>query len=339
MLRTVRIKQVIPALFLWLFPLVMVSQQISAPEPQAGIISGTVTDSEGGVIPGATVTVDGPSPSDRRAATADGDGFFVVRDLHPAIPYHVLATAKGFADWSSPEVVLKAGQELDLVDVKLKISVVQTSVTAVSVEQMALEQVKTAEKQRVLGIIPNFYVAYDPNTVPLTSKLKFQLAFKASTDVATIAATAFLAGINQAADRPAYQQGAKGYGQRFGAVYADGLTDIFIGGALLPSVLHQDPRYFYQGTGTTKSRALHAMSSPFRARGDNGKWQFNYSSIIGDLASGALSNLYYPTTDRGPSLVFTTALTVTGGRMANALAQEFILRKFTSHAPDPSTEP
>jgi hypothetical protein len=81
---------------------------------------------------------------------------------------------------------------------------------------------------------------------------------------------------------------------------------------------------------------LHALSSPIRAKGDNGKWQFNYSSIGGDLVSGALSNVYYPPSNRGPSLVFTTALTTTAGRMVNALAQEFILSKFTSR---PKTAP
>ncbi len=107
-----------------------------------------------------------------------------------------------------------------------------------------------------------------------------------------------------------------------------------IGGAILPSLLHQDPRYFYQGTGSTKSRFWHAVSAPFICKGDNGKLQFNYSSIGGDLASGALSNVYYPTSDRGASLVFTGALITTGGRVANALAQEFILHRSANHATD-----
>ena len=138
-----------------------------------------------------------------------------------------------------------------------------------------------------------------------------------------------LAGINQAADTPNYVQGAKGYGERFGAAYADGFTDIMIGGAVLPSLLHQDPRYFYQGTGTTKSRILHALSTPFICKGDNGRWQPNYSSIGGDLASGAIANLYYPASNRGVRLVFGNALITTGGRMVNGLVQEFLLRKFT----------
>src|ERR1700719_3198838 len=84
-----------------------------------------------------------------------------------------------------------------------------------------------------------------------------------------------------------YVEGMKGYGQRFGSVYTNGLTDIMVGGAILPSILHQDPRYFYQGTGTTKSRLLHALSSPIIAHGNNGRLQPNYSSLGGYLASGA----------------------------------------------------
>lgn len=68
-------------------------------------------------------------------------------------------------------------------------------------------------------------------------------------------------GAEQAGDHANYPQGWKGFGERYGAAYANGLTDIAIGGVVLPSILHQDPRYFYQGTGTTKSRILHAISA------------------------------------------------------------------------------
>ena len=141
-----------------------------------------------------------------------------------------------------------------------------------------------------------------------------------------------MAGIDQAANFHDYQLGAKGYGQRFGAVYANGLTDIMIGGAILPSILHQDPRYFYQGTGTTKSRMLHALSTPLICKGDNGRWQPNYSSLGGYLASGAISNAYYPSSNRGPGLVFSTVFVDVAANMGNALLQEFVMRKLTPSA-------
>jgi hypothetical protein len=185
------------------------------------------------------------------------------------------------------------------------------------------------ETQRVLGIIPNFYVVYDPNPAPLTTKLKYHLALKTSTDAVTLLGVGAFAAINQAGDTPNYKQGWDGYGERLGAAAANGLSDIMIGGAILPSLLHQDPRYFYQGTGTTKSRVLHAMSSPFLCRGDNGKVQFNYSSIGGDLASSALSNLYYPPSNRGAGLVFGNFALTTGERMLSTLVQEFVLGRMT----------
>ena len=254
------------------------------------------------------------------------------KNLEPAVSYKITVNAKGFAEWTSPAVVLNPGQALQMSDIKLKISVVQTTVVALTVEQLATQQIKVEEKQRVLGIIPNFFVAYDKNAVPLTTKLKYELSFKAATDIVSIAGDLFLAGVNQAADTPNYQQGAKGYGQRFGAAYAQSFSNVMIGGAVLPSLLHQDPRYFYQGTGTGKSRAIHAISSPFICRGDNGRQQFNYSSIGGDLISGSLTNLYFPPSNRGPGLVFSSALINTGGRVANAIVQEFILRKYTTNS-------
>jgi Carboxypeptidase regulatory-like domain len=325
------IKQAICFLFLCITPTVATAQEmISAPEPQTGSITGTIMDTDGAAIPGAKVLLTGASPIDHQVVIADDHAFFVLSSVHPATSYHVTVSAKGFADWTSSAITLSPGQTTDLKDIHLIVAAIETAVTAVFSEQLALEQIKVEEKQRVFGIIPNFYVVYDQQFVPLTTKLKFRLAFRAATDVATISAAAALAGINQAADNPDYVQGAKGYGQRFGAAYATGFSNILIGGAVLPSLLHQDPRYFYQGTGTTKSRALHAISSPFVAKGDNGHWQFNYSSVGGDLVSGALSNLYYPSTNRGAGLVFESALVTTGGRMINALAQEFILRRFTT---------
>ena len=148
----------------------------------------------------------------------------------------------------------------------------------------------------------------------------------------SVIGAAALAGMNQAGDTPNYRQGAIGYGQRFGAVYADGVTDIMFGGAILPSLLHQDPRYFYQGTGTVKSRMLHAMSAPFICRGDNGKSEPNFSSLGGDLISSALSNTYYPDSNRGANLVFGGFLLNTGERTVSALVQEFVLKRFTPSA-------
>ena len=306
------------------------AQEISAPTPQPAVVIGTIEDTNSDIVPSATVVADDSVASERRTVTADGNGAFLLSDLHPGVPYRITVHAQGFTDWSSPALNLTPGQFLQLTQIKLSLAAVETTVTAVMPEQIALEQVHAEEKQRVLGIIPNFYVVYDRDAVPLTKEMKYQLAFKAATDAVTIAAVALHSGMNQAGDTPDYGQGWKSYGQRFGAAYADGFSDIMIGGAILPSLLHQDPRYFYQGTGTTKSRTLHALSAPFVARGDNGHLQFNASSIGGDLASGALSNLYYPDSNRGPSLVFTGALITTGGRMANALAQEFVLHRFTS---------
>ncbi len=300
-------------------------------------VIGTVNDVEGNTVAGATVVFQGPSLSDNRTVVTNDSGFFQFKNLFPGIPYHVAVSANGFADWNSPDVILlKPGQVLDLTDVSLKVATVVTTVSVVASEltpvELAEQQVKVEEKQRVLGIIPNFYVAYDHNAAPLTTKLKYRLAFKTVVDPVTFAGAAALAGMNQAADTPNYVQGMKGYAQRFGAAYTNGATDIMIGGAVLPSLLHQDPRYFYQGTGTKKSRILHAISSPFICKGDNGRWQPNYSSVGGDLASGAISNLYYPASNRGVGLVFGNALITTGGRMVNGLIQEFLLHRFTSHA-------
>lgn len=310
-----------------------VAQQISAPEPQTGMISGTVIDVDDATVPGATVSLEDPTLADPQRVQTGDDGFFKLDHLNPGIPYHVTVSANGFADWISPEVILRPGQYMYLTGIRLRIAAAVTTVTAVSPEELATEQVKAEEKQRVLGFIPNFYVVYDRNAVPLTPKLKFRLALKTSTDSVTFLGAAFLAGIDQAADTPDFQQGWKGYGQRWGAHYANGFTDIMIGGAVLPTLLHQDPRYFYMGPEhSNKERLLHALQNPFVCKGDNGHYQPNYSSLGGYLASGAIANTYYPDANRGVGLVFTTVGTDVAADMANGLIQEFVLRKLTPAA-------
>jgi hypothetical protein len=298
---------------------------------QFGQIMGTVTDMNGDAAIGVTVSLVGPNGNDRRTIVTPDNGFFRFDNLTPAVPYQLIANAAGFAQWTSPPITLEPGQIKQLGGIQLRLATQNTTiiVTANPIE-IATEQVKFEETQRIFGILPNFYVSYEgENAAPLTTKMKFQLALRVSYDPVTIGAIGVVAGLKQAADSPDYPQGAKGYGERFGATAADGLTDIMIGGAILPSLLHQDPRYFYQGTGTTRSRLRHALLSAFIARGDNGKSQPNYSSVGGDLGSAALSNLYFPKSNRGVGLVFSQFALGTGERLGANVAQEFLLGKFT----------
>ena len=303
-----------------------------APKPQPGIIVGTVTDVNNDSVPGATVALAGSALKDPRTVVSNDNGSFQFNDVEPGT-YQVIVSAQGFANWTSPAIMLKPGQYAILPVSKLRIAEALTTITvaspAASLDEIAAEQVRVEEQQRIFGFIPNFYVTYDRNVVPLTPKLKFKLATKALFDPVTVIGVAGFAAINQAADNPNYGQGAKGYAERFGAGYADGAIDIMVGGAILPSLLHQDPRYFYQGTGTTKSRVLHAVSSPFITRGDNGQRQPNYSTLGGDLTTAALANAYYPASNRGVGLFLGNLFIATGQRALANVAQEFILRRIT----------
>lgn len=310
-----------------------VNNDPSAPDSPAEL-SGTVTDVNGDLIPGATVVLEGANHSDHQTQIANDSGFFQFPGLRAGVPYQVTINAKGFENWTSQKIVLASGQFFGITDIKLKLESAVASVTVYSsTEQIAVHEVELEEQQRIMGFIPNFYVVYDSkNAVPLTTKLKFQMAYRVSIDPVSIVGAAALAGMNQAGNTPNYRQGAIGYGERFGSAYADGLTDIMFGGAILPSLLHQDPRYFYQGTGTVSSRLRHAMAAPFVCRGDNGKNEVNFSSMGGDLISGSISNAYYPESNRGASLVFEGFALSTGERVVSTVIQEFLLKKLTPSA-------
>ena len=258
------------------------------------------------------------------------DGSFAFHDVTPGIAYQITATAQGFEEWSA-SITVEPGQEKTLTGVTLRILAVQRAVTATySSKEVAAQQLKAEEHQRVLGFIPNIYVTYEPHPEPLTTKMKFDLAYKGLTHPTFFAFEGLWAGVEQAADTPNYRLGTKGYGERFGANLASGVSEGLFANAVLPSLLHQDPRYFYQGTGTKGSRSWHAILAPFVCRGDNGKLQPNYSQWGGSLISASLSNAYYPESNRGAGLVFTNFGTSMGLHVVLGLAQEFILDKFTS---------
>jgi hypothetical protein len=308
----------------------------------AGSLHGTVTDSAGNDIVGARVTLEFDASKAQHMLLTDGAGFFNFTRLEPGT-FRVTITSKGFATWVGSEIVLPPEGDCALPQVGLQIASVNTDVEVVSSQHdLAEEQMKTEETQRVLGVFPNFYTSYVWNAVPLTSKQKFRLALRTSIDPTAFVVTGITAGIEQWQNYfSGYGQGSQGYAKRFSASYADGFISTMIGGAILPSVLHQDPRYFYKGTGSIRSRALYAVSTVVICKGDNGHWQPNYSNVLGNLASAGISNLYYPSTDRnGGQVTIDNALIGTASGAISALIQEFLLRKISRRAqPSPGVLP
>jgi hypothetical protein len=133
---------------------------------------------------------------------------------------------------------------------------------------------------------------------------------------------------------PGYGRGTEGYLKRYGAAYADNAIGRMVGSAILPSLLHQDPRYFYKGSGSVSSRAWYAISQTVISRGDNGRSQPNYSHVFGNFAAAGISNLYRAPQDRSASLTIRNAFIITGSNAIGNLVREFLLRKLTPKLPD-----
>ena len=301
---------------------------------QPGSISGTVFDQSGAVIVGARVRLTNADSSPSQEVRTGDSGQFSFANIAPG-PFQLTITASRFVTHSSSGI-LGSGETYLVPPISLVVAADVEVQVGVSPVEVAEEQIKVEEKQRVLGFIPNFYVSYIPNPVPLTPKQKFKLALKTTIDPVTLALNGAFAGVEQAQNHfRGYGQGTEGYAKRFGAGYADIVTSTFIGGAILPSILKQDPRYFYKGTGTTSSRSLYAVANSVICKGDNGHWQANYSSILGNLAAGGLSNLYYPAENRnGAGLTFENAAIGIGATAIANLFQEFVVRKFTPKVPN-----
>jgi hypothetical protein len=307
-----------------------------------GSITGTVVDPTGSGVAGAHVALSHEGGPTAEEQFSREDGQFSFSNVSPG-PFQLTVSSTGFATQTASGK-LNSAESCVMPHITLPVA---TNVTEVRVELSTIElaqgQISDEEKQRLFGVIPNFYVSYVPDAAPLTARQKFQLAWKTTVDPVSLGVTGVVAGVQQATDKfPAYGQGAQGYGKRYGAAYADLVTGTFIGGAILPSVLKQDPRYFYKGTGTVRSRVLYAIANSVICKGDNGHWQPNYSGIAGSLASGAISNLYYPEADKSDAaLTFENALIGIGETAAVNLLQEFVMRRLTPNLPktEPTTTP
>lgn len=328
-------------------PSIAVSAERSAnsPAPQsvpvaplgAGI-TGTITAPDGHVIVGAQVTLVSKPSNSQQTALTDGEGSFHFTGL-PAGRFQITVTADGFAPWVGQDIDLSANQQYQAPQISLEIASTSTTVHAVFTGyDLAEQQIHIEEKQRVLGVFPNFYTSYVWKAEPLTSGQKFRLAWRSAIDPVTFMTTGAIAGAEQwQNDFSGYGPGVEGYAKRYGANYTDGFVGVMIGGWVLPSLLHQDPRYFYKGTGSIRSRALYALSTVVIARGDNGRWQPNYSNVLGTFAAGGISNAYYPANDRGFRLTMENSLIGLAAGGGSALLQEFLIRKISRGVPPTSS--
>jgi len=297
-----------------------------------GTIIGTVLDRTGAVSVGAKVRLTRKHPFLSQEVASGNTGQYSFSHVPPG-SFQITVTAPGFTTQVF-SADLRPGQALLVPPIVLAVATAATEVqVGGSTVEVAEAQIKEQEKQRVLGFIPNFYVSYIHDAAPLTPKQKFRLAWKTAVDPVTFLGTGIYAGVEQAADRfPEYGQGAQGYAKYFGAGYAGAVSGIFIGNAILPSLLKQDPRYFYKGAGTTRTRILYALASPVICKGDNKRWQPNYSFILGSIAVGGISNLYVPAGDRnGAGLIFENALIRIGEGSLGGILQEFVLPRLTPH--------
>jgi hypothetical protein len=299
-----------------------------ASQPAAnGNIVGTILDQSGSVASGAVVRLTSADKFFSREVVSGDNGQYSFSNVPPG-RFDLSVNSTGFGD-KAFSAELAPGQTYLVAPIVLSVATVVTGVrVTVDPVEVATEEVKEQEHQRVLGFIPNFYVTYHPDAPPLTTKLKYKLAWRSSTDPVNIFGTAFFAGLQQAGDEyPEFGQGAQGYGKRYGTAYADVIASTFLSGAFFPSLLKQDPRYFYKGSGSMRSRIWRAVSNSIICKGDNGRWQANYSNIAGSFAGAAISSTYYPTTNQA-SVVLSNGFIRMGESSLAGVMQEFVVRKF-----------
>ena len=204
----------------------------------------------------------------------------------------------------------------------------QTSAPASDTEksqhEKAEEQLKAQEHQRVMGVMATFNTTTNKDALPLSSGQKFKLFFKSETDPWPFLLAGVVGGIGMAEDSyPSWGEGAQGYGKRFGAAYSDAFIGNFFGNAVLTSLWHEDPRYFQKGSGKPVKRFLWAASSTVWCKRDNGGWGPNYANVVGNLIGAAVSDSYYPASERTVGNTIENGFTVSAEGIVGAEIIEF----------------
>jgi len=156
----------------------------------------------------------------------------------------------------------------------------------------------TAEDKRIFGVLPNNRTTENALPFePITAKRKMTIAYKDSFDWPVYPTAAAFATLYQLENQnPSFGQGMSGYAKRLATSYGDQMIGNMMTEGIMPSLLHEDPRYFRLGEGSKGSRAIYALKQIIVTRTDSGHKTFNFAEFGGNAAAVAVSNLWYPDT-------------------------------------------
>ena len=288
-----------------------VSPQQLSPERS---LSGVVTDRDGALIPGARVLLQSGDSGRSRTAVTDAEGHFAFNAVAVG-PFTLSVNADNMVG-TSREGALNVDESLELPPIVLAMAAMNMNVEVSSLtdQELAEQQLKVEETQRLVGLVPNFYVTYDWKAEALTTKQKFKLAARSLIDPATFVIIGGFAGLEQATNSfSGYGQGAEGYAKRFGTAFADGTIENYMVNAVVPAVMRTDPRYYQLGKGTFVHRTGYALSRLLITRTDSGHNTFNYGEILGSGMGAAISTYsYHPAADQ----TFSNTASVWGTQVA-----------------------
>lgn len=297
---------------------------------QTGTLTGTVVDSSGTAVAGARITLspEGGTPSQEIESGQNGGFSF---STVPPGGYSLFFSAHGFAG-RTLSGQLTAAETLHLPPTILTLDVLSTQVNVtLTQEELAQHQIQDATQQRLAGVIPNFFTTYDKDAAPLNKKQKLELTARQWLDPATFVVNGIIAGIGQAQNtNRGFGQGAQGYAKRYGAGFVSFGTGLLLEKVVATSLFKQDPRYFYQGTGSNGSRVWHAVKWGVVCRGDNKREQLCYSNLISTFGTGFVTRYFFPPSARDPNeIILRNSAIGLGLNAAGNLFQEFLSRKLT----------
>lgn len=201
-----------------------------------------------------------------------------------------------------------------------------TPTSADSQNKKKQEDSEGQQTKRMLWVVPNFgAVSAGTQLPPMSTHDKFALASSDSiTDYSSYTWAAILA--EQAMllnSDPELGHGIAGYGRYYWRTFTDGVSGTFFTEAIVPSLAHEDPRYYTMGKGGFFRRTGYAISCAFITKTDSGGTTFNWSEVGGNALEAGLSNAYYPPQERGLNQTALNWGTQMESAVLNHVFQEF----------------
>lgn len=156
------------------------------------------------------------------------------------------------------------------------------------------------QPKRILGVMPNYRaVSAGALPPPPTPKEAFKIATENSFDYSSFVFAGITSAMAEWSDaHPQLGDGMRGFGRYYWRGFVDKTDGNYLVIFALPTIFHQDERYYAKGSGGFWKRTIYSASRVLITPDYHGHNSFNASELLGRGIAQGVSAAYYPSSDR-----------------------------------------